>query len=106
MTDQENTIDILLKLCKYCNTNKAETEFYIYRPLKCKECLINSRKIKKKTIEERKEENKKYYIKNKKKIINQNLLYYHSRHERHAKLFEKCFNEFHEKKQLEEQKQL
>lgn len=98
MTDQENKIDILLKMCRYCNINKLENEFYSYRPLKCKECLINSTKLKKKTSEERKEENQKYYIKNKKKIIDQNLKYYHSRHERHAKIFEQCLKEYEEKK--------
>ena len=35
---------ILSKFCKYCNTSKPSTDFYSYRPRKCKLCCSNCTK--------------------------------------------------------------
>jgi hypothetical protein len=73
------SIEIKNIFCKHCNTTKPETEFYFYRPKKCKICccsVINNKPINK---EIKKENNKKYYLKNKAKIIKHNIDYYHNK---------------------------
>jgi len=68
---------ILSKYCKYCNQSKPETDFYSYRPKKCKLCCTNCTK----TIPQvnKKQANTKFYLAHKEKIKEANKAYYHKR---------------------------
>jgi len=68
---------ILSKYCKHCNTNKSETEFYSYRPRKCRLCCTNCTK----SIPQvnKKEANKKFYLAHKEHLKQVNKDYYHKR---------------------------
>jgi hypothetical protein len=73
------TTEIKNVFCKHCNTTKPETEFYFYRPKKCKVCccnVVNNKPINK---EAKKENNKKYYLKHKSRIIEHNTKYYYDK---------------------------
>lgn len=79
----ENQLEIITKLCKHCNINKPQCEFYYYRPKKCKSCcssVVNNKPINQAA---KKINNKKYYLKNKSRIIEHNLKYYNDRKAQH-----------------------
>jgi len=62
-------LEIKTKLCYHCNQTKLESEFYYYRPKKCKTCcssVINHKPI---DPEAKKANNKKYYLKHKSSSI-------------------------------------
>jgi hypothetical protein len=72
-------LEIKNVFCKHCNTTKPESDFYYYRPKKCKACccsVVNHKPI---DPEAKKANNKKYYLKHKSRIIEHNTKYYYDR---------------------------
>lgn len=75
--------DIKTKLCYHCNQTKLESEFYYYRPKKCKTCCSSVVNHKPVDPEAKKANNKKYYQKHKSRIIEHNTKYYYDRKAQH-----------------------
>jgi hypothetical protein len=58
-----------MPLCNHCNIDKPDDNFYIYRPKKCKDCIITHVSQNPLSVEKQKEIKKRYYQNYKKKRL-------------------------------------